>query len=157
MIRLREGTAADAAALAALFTASVQQLGASHYTPEQRTAWTGPAPDIEAWRQRLAALSVLVAERDGEVAGFIGFEADGYVDLLFTAPAHARRGVASALLDAAEARLRAAGVARMDTHASLVARPVFERHGFAVVARETVVRAGIGLDRFVMRKALAGG
>jgi len=79
------------------------------------------------------------------------------MDVIRLRDGSARRGVFSALLDEATTRLRAAGLAHMDTHASLVARPVFERHGFAVIARETVARGGVGLDRFVMRRALAGG
>jgi hypothetical protein len=35
----------------------------------------------------------------------------------------------------------------MTTRAILVARPVFERAGFEVVERETVVRRGVALDR----------
>lgn len=153
MMRIRPGGRADAEVLSALFTASVHTLAAPHYDAVQRRAWADPEPDLAHWRERLGELDVLVAERDGETAGFIGFTADGYIDLLFTAPAHARRGVARALFSLAEQRLRELGAPALRTHASRVSRPFFEQQGFVVVAVETVRLDDVGLERFEMRKA----
>ncbi|TVR19673.1 MAG: GNAT family N-acetyltransferase [Nitriliruptor sp.] len=82
----------------------------------------------------------LVAERDGELAGFVlaiapgaaygspnyrFFEARGtdhlYVDRLLTAPRHRRAGVASALSDAVEDRARATG--RVEVTCEVNVRP----------------------------------
>ncbi|GGA69655.1 acetyltransferase [Arenimonas soli] len=155
MIRLRTGGAGDARELAALFTASVHELGKAYYDDEQRRAWASPEPDLARWQDRLAALNVLVAGRNGQTAGFIAFTPDGYIDLLFTAPAHARHGVARALFLAAERHLHALGTYDLHTHASRVARPFFEQVGFTVLAPETVDRDGVALERFAMRKCAA--
>ena len=80
----------------------------------------------------------LVAERDGEVAGFVlaiapgagygspnyrFFERRGtdhlYVDRLLTAPRHRRAGIASALSDAVEDRARATGRAEVTCEVNL--------------------------------------
>ena len=98
---------------------------------------------------------MLVAERDGRLAGFVGYELDGHIDMLFTAPRCARAGVASRLHDAAERVLQAAGVTELFTEASDVARPFFERQGYVVVERESVVARGVRLERQRMRKRLA--
>ena len=45
-------------------------------------------------------------------------------------------------------------------HASVTARPFFEKHGYRVCRRQQVLRAGVALTNFVMEKSLghaAGG
>ena len=58
---------------------------------------------------------------------------DGTIDLVFTAPNFARRGIASTLYHEAEKQLIGMGVKELKTESSVVARPFFERHGFEVV------------------------
>lgn len=145
----------DLAPVVALFTSSVHTLGAADYDEQQRAAWAPRPPDLDAWRDRLAMLETLVYEDDDKsLAGFIGFEADGHIDLLYTAPGHDRRGVASALYEEAEAAIVASGAETAYTEASAVARPFFERRGFEVVEEETVERRGVAFERFVMTKSL---
>jgi len=145
----------DLAAVADLFTTAIHVLALGHYDSPQRRAWAPQPPDLTEWRQRLGGgLQVLVAEQQGRMAGFIGFEADGHVDLLFTSPQFPRTGVATALYLQAEAQLRATGVSVMFTEASLVARPFFERQGFAIEQEQQVFRRGVCLRRYAMRKTL---
>ncbi len=153
---LRSFREEDLPAVAALFTASVHGLSATHYDARQRAAWAPDPPDLDAWRDRLAPLTTVVAEIDGVagLAGFVAFGADGHVAFLFTAPWAARRGVASALLADVEALVRTAGVAAMTTEASLVARSVFARAGFAVVEAQRVERGGVTFARYAMRKPI---
>jgi putative acetyltransferase len=50
--------------------------------------------------------------------------------------------------------LRAVSVQRVTTHASLAARPFFDRHGFQLDAEESVECRGAYLRRFAMHKQL---
>ncbi|MGE6793857.1 GNAT family N-acetyltransferase [Pseudomonas guineae] len=154
MIHLRPYQADDLTAVTALFSASIQHLAATHYDAAQRQAWAPSAADLPAWQERLAGLQVLLAHRDGQLAGFIGFNLDGHIDLLFTAPDYARQGVASALYAAAETRMQAAGVSRVFTEASLVAQAFFDRQGFSVQQAQTVTRGAVNLPRMLMHKPL---
>jgi putative acetyltransferase len=142
----------DLEALVELFTASVHEVSAAVYDTVQRHAWARVPPDCAAWRERLVGRTILVAEIDTELAGFIAWEPDGHIDLLFTSPRHVRRGVASALYRSAEQASRAAGGNTLYTEASLVARHFFERHGFVVEEAQVVNRGGVDLQRFAMRK-----
>jgi len=151
---LREFRPDDTAALVALFRAAVRVTAASHYDATQRAAWAPDDLRAADWETRLAIQHVLLAECDGEPAGFIAWDDDGLVDLLFTAPAHGRRGIATRLCLEAEGRMRAAGLREATTFASHVSRPVFERQGWQVVQAETVQLDGVGLERFEMRKSL---
>lgn len=145
----------DLAALVAIFTTSVHELAAAHYSPAQRRAWAPSNPQLDPWRERLRGLHTLVVETDAAPAGFIGYEDDGHIDLLFVSPQAPRRGLATALYHEAEARLCARGVDRVFTEASLVARPFFERQGFHIEAEQSVSRGGASFRRYAMIKTLA--
>lgn len=136
------------------YTASIRCLAASYYSPEQIAAWAPVPPDVGRWQERLAHLHTIIAEADGVLAGFASYTHDGYLDFLFTHPAFARRGVASSLYQRVESALRAVGASSVTTHASLAARPFFDRHGFQLDAEECVECRGAYLRRFAMHKHL---
>ena len=121
-----------------VYTTSIRSLAAPFYSPEQIAAWAPAMPLLERWQQRLNAVHTFVADCDGILAGFASYRHDGYLDLLFTHPAFARRGVATRLYFRVESALRSEGCLRVFTHASLAARPFFDRQGFHVDAEESV-------------------
>src|SRR5690606_12782561 len=69
--RYREG---DLHALVRLFTDAVHRLAGEYYTAALLAAWAPQPPDLNGWTARLASLETLVAEIDGELAGFIAYE-----------------------------------------------------------------------------------
>ncbi|PKO34450.1 MAG: GNAT family N-acetyltransferase [Betaproteobacteria bacterium HGW-Betaproteobacteria-7] len=152
-MKLRRYRKADVEGLVALFTASVHTLAATQYDAEQCRAWAPIPPNIDEWRDRFGALRTIVAVDDDSYLGFISFEKNGHIDLLYTAPSAARRGVASALLREASVQMSgAARTAELFTEASLVAAPFFSRHGFEITEEQNVVRRGVSFRRFAMRK-----
>lgn len=138
-----------------IFTASIRSLAAPYYSPEQIAAWAPVPPDVARWQERLARLHTIVAESAGALAGFASYTDDGYLDFLFTHPAFARRGVATSLYRRVEVALLGVGAPTVTTHASLAARPFFDRHGFQVDDEEWVECRGIYLRRFAMHKQLS--
>lgn len=98
-----------------------------------------------------------MAEIAGHVVGFTALDAAGHVDMLYVDPAAARSGVATALLEHVVAAARQRGLRALTTDASVTARPVFERHGFVVVAERRPVRRGVALTNFRMRRELGPG
>jgi putative acetyltransferase len=149
---------ADLSAVAQLFTDAVHGLAASHYDEAQRAAWAPRPPDLDYWQTRLSSLEVLVAQDTKDSAallGFVGYERDGHIDLMFTSPTAARRGIASRLLGQAVAALRALDVKELFTEASLVGRPFFERQGFTVKEEQHIELRGAQFRRFAMVKAMA--
>lgn len=152
-MNLRMYREADTEGLMAVFTSSVHALAAAQYDAEQREAWAPEPPNVDEWRHRFRGLHTIVAEKDGSYLGFISYEPNGHIDLLYTAPGAARRGVASALLRQAAAQLSTAGsVTELFTEASLVAAPFFLRHGFEITEEQNVVRRGVSFQRFAMRR-----
>ncbi|MDX1366425.1 GNAT family N-acetyltransferase [Pseudomonas sp.] len=153
-ISIRDYRPSDLRAVVTLFSTSVHGLASAHYDATQRLAWAPEEADLQAWQVRLAALQVRLAEHREQLTGFIGFTANGHVELLFSSPLYARQGVATALYRDAEACLRSLGVASAFTEASLTARPFFTRQGFSVEQAQTVARGAVTLQRFAMRKPL---
>jgi putative acetyltransferase len=136
------------------YTASIRSLAAPYYSPEQIAAWAPVPPDAARWQERLARLHTIVAESDGVLAGVASYTQDGYLDFLFTHPAFARRGVASSLYQRVESALLVLSAPSVTTHASLAARPFFDRQGFQLDAEECVECRGAYLRRFAMHKQL---
>lgn len=151
---IRPWQPSDAAALSALYQASVRALGGRDYSPAQTEAWASLAPSAEALDGRMQdGRSRLVAVTE-EVAGFIDVETDGHIDLLYVAPAAAGLGVARALLETAEALAARSGVSRLYAEASETARPVFERLGYSVIGRREFEVAGVPIHNWAVEKAI---
>lgn len=102
----------------------------------------------------MLARNSFVAVVDGELVGFSDVAGDGYIDMLFVAPAFGGRGVARFLLSEAERRARDAQATQLSANVSITARPLFERCGFEVVRVRQPVIGGVTLTNFHMRKLL---
>ena len=91
------------------------------------------------------AHTTLVAEWEGVIVGFADLADDGYLDRLYVHKDYQGQGIATALCDALpRARL---------THASLTARPFFEKRGWRVERAQQVERHGVKLTNFVMTRS----
>lgn len=152
---VRPYEASDFEAVLGLFRASIAGLARAHYSEAACAAWQAHCKP-ERFAEVLGMGLTLLAE--SSAAGLVGFAQAfpaGHVNYLYTHPSMARRGVATDLLARLEAQARAGGLRRLETEASLVARPCFEKAGFVVTSQETVVRGGVALERFTMVKLLS--
>lgn len=138
----------DGPALAELFYHTVHTVNAADYTPEQLAAWAPGTAEPDGWDRSLRQHHTLVAVEGGTVLGFGDMDDGGYLDRLYVRADHQGRGVGSVLCDLLE---RAAG-GRVVTHASITARPFFERRGYRILREQQVERRGVLLTNFVMEK-----
>lgn len=143
----------DAVALAEVFYRSVREVAIAAYSAEQVQAWAPEerraAGSIRTWADDGRLVLVAADEHDHPVA-FIDLEPDGHIDHLFCAPEAAGRGIAAQLYQAVQAAAREQGITRFYTEASELARPFFERRGFAVVARQDLVIRGVPMHNYKM-------
>jgi putative acetyltransferase len=157
---LRPFRTSDAEALAALTLAAIRVTGQRAYTPDQVAAWAARHPGPERFIASAAkGDTILVAVDAGDrPIAYVLTEPDGHVDMLYCHPDHTGRGVAGMLVGAAEAEARSSGIERLYTEASELARPVFERAGFAVLHRRDFAIAHDGHDvaihNYAMEKRL---
>lgn len=149
---LRSYRPSDLQALARLFYDTVHTVNARDYTPAQLEVWATGTVDLEGWNRSLSQHRTLVAEIGGTIAGFGDMDDTGYLDRLYVHKDYQSRGVATAICDALE---RGAGAARFTTHASITARPFFEKRGYRVLREQQVERQGLLLTNYVMEKPAA--
>ena len=145
---IREYKPADCRALAEVFYETVHSVNARDYTEEQLNVWATGNVDLAGWNQSFLEHVTLVAEEQGRIIGFADMDKTGYLDRLYVHRDYQRQGVAAALCD----RLEAEVSGDITTHASITARPFFEKRGYCVRKEQQVERQGIRLTNFVMEK-----
>jgi putative acetyltransferase len=153
-IALRPYLPADAARCIEIFRASIEELGAEDYSPDQCEAWAARADDADAFAARLAAALTLLATLDGEIAGFASLKDNSAIDLLYVDPALARRGVGAALIDALARIAQARNAERLSADVSDSARPLFERQNFVAQRRNLVPVGDEWLGNTTMTRTL---
>ena len=153
---IRDAERSDLDAIMEIYHAAVHGLTSEHYDDAQRQAWAPDSlrTDAEHWSNRLGGREILLGVREEASAGFCAFTLDGLVDLLFTHPDHARCGVARALLEEAEARMRRVGTIQARTGASRLSRSLFAKLGYLEVSEELADVRGARLPHTNMQKFL---
>ena len=144
----------DLPALIDVFVDSIEELTQDDYDEEQRSAWVASAESEDKFSERLAKALTILAEVDGEVAGFASLRGS-VLDMLYVHSGFARQGVATALCDGLERLAAARGVKELTTEASDTAQPFFKQRGYEPRQRNSVERAGVWLANTTMAKALA--
>jgi putative acetyltransferase len=107
-VQIRRFRDSDTEALIALFERSVLELGPKKYSAEAVGEWAGGVKDVERWRQRMRRSETFVAEdENGTLLGWIEFERDGHLDMLYCSPEAAGTGrSATTLRCSRETRMR---------------------------------------------------
>lgn len=144
----------DIPQIARLFTDTVRVINSADYSPEQVATWAPDPPDLDYWRQRLGVLTVFVSRDDSGITGFATFSRDGILDHLYVHKDRQRLGIATELCRRVEDEARKQGFRRMETAASITARPFFERAGYQLIDRQSVQFKGVEFTNFWMVKAL---
>ena len=146
---IRRYQSSDCGELSALCYDTVHTIKAKDYTREQLFAWASGNTDLEEWDRSLLEHESFVAVEGNQIIGFGDIDRNGYLDRLFVHKDYQRKGVATALCDVLE---QAVLEKRIVTHASVTARPFFEKRGYRVIRKQQVLRCGIFLTNYIMEK-----
>jgi putative acetyltransferase len=155
-VNFRSYQASDIAALAAVYREAVLGIGPLRYDAAQVSAWASYPEDLTDFAEQFTTGLTLVAEDAGRPVGFGQLDPADKIAFLYCSPSHSRQGIASRIYRALESEARCRHQRYLFTDASRISRPLFETFGFAVVAAEEVVRHGVAIERFHMRKCLDG-
>lgn len=147
-MKIRKYKISDCEELAKLFYDTVHTANAKDYTEEQLNVWATGQVDLEKWNQSLHEHFTVVAVEDEVIIGFGDIDKTGYLDRLYVHRDHQGKGVATAICNQLEQTVQENVV----THASITARPFFEKRGYKVVKEQQVERQGIMLTNFIMEK-----
>ncbi|UAB77090.1 GNAT family N-acetyltransferase [Erythrobacter sp. SCSIO 43205] len=153
---LRPFEAGDAPALSRLTLEAIVTTGAKAYSQEQVNVWAEGHLDPQRFLARAKAgdLIYVMADATNAPAAYALLEPDGHLDMLYCAPEHAGRGLAGRLLFHAEMAASERGIQRLYTEASELARSVFERAGYQLIARRDFGIRGVAIHNYSMEKML---
>ena len=146
---IREYTSADCNSLAELFYNTVHSINEKDYSEEQLNVWATGRVNFEAWNRSFLEHFTVVAVDDDVIVGFGDIDKTGYLDRLFVHKNYQKRGIAKAICDELEKKIN---TERFITHASITARPFFEKRGYRVLKEQQVEREGVILLNYVMEK-----
>jgi putative acetyltransferase len=147
-VEIRKYLESDCKILSELFYNTVHTVNAKDYTKEQLDVWVTGEVDLEKWNQSLKEHYSVVAVEGEVIVGFGDIDSTGYLDRLFVHADYQRKGIATAICN----QLEQAVQGNIVTHASITARPFFEKRGYTVVKEQQVERQGIFLTNFIMIK-----
>ena len=155
---LRKYQSSDCEELAKLFYETVHAVSAKDYREEQLNAWAPGNRELEKWDQSFREHYSLVAVENGKaekglILGFGDLDETGYLDRLYVHKDYQREGIASALCDRLEEYAWEKKAEKVVAHASITARPFFEKRGYRIVREQQVSRRGILLINYVMEKS----
>ena len=147
-MKIRKYQSSDCEALANLFYHTVHTVNAKDYTKEQLKVWATGEVDLEKWNQSLQEHFSVVAVENENILGFGDIGKTGYLDRLYVHKDYQGKGIATAICNQLEQAVQGSII----THASIAARPFFEKRGYQVIKEQQVERQGIFLTNFVMEK-----
>lgn len=145
---IRKYESTDCKELTELFYNTVHTVNAKDYTKEQLDAWASVQMDLEKWDRSFQEHFTVVAVENGIIVGFGDIDITGYLDRLYVHKNNQRKGIATAICDQLESKVQG----RIVTHASITAKPFFEKRGYKVLKEQQVVRKEIPLKNYVMEK-----
>lgn len=150
-MEIRKYQSADCPEIATLFYQTVHHVNAKDYTKEQLDVWATGHIALAGWDASFLAHHSLVAVDNNVIVGFGDIDSTGYLDRLYVHYANQGKGIATALCDQLE---QAVNTDTITTHASITARPFFEKRGYRVIKEQQVVRGGISLTNYLMEKTV---
>lgn len=145
---LRRYRKEDGAVLANLFYETVHSVNIRDYTETQVNAWATGKIDPEKWNRSFEEHYSIAALDGNRIIGFGDMDKSGYLDRLYVHKNYQRKGIASAICNELERSVKG----EITVHASVTAKPFFEKRGYKVVKEQQVARNGILLTNYVMRK-----
>lgn len=145
-ILIRPIEEADLPSVEDVFIRSIRLGTGKEYSPAQQSAWIG-RHDLAWWRDSFLDKKTAVAFIDGRIVGF-GDAKGSYIDRLYVDPDYFRLGVGKALLS----YLEQGEQYPLEVYASKTALLFFVSQGYVVEKENIVVRLGINLSNYFMRK-----
>lgn len=148
---IRQYKSNDLEQMARLFYETVHAINIKDYTEQQVNTWATGNINLKAWDGSfLEHLTYVVVEND-LIIGFGDIDETGYLDRLYVHKDFQGRGVATALCNRLESEIK---TSRITVHASITAKPFFEKRGYQTIKLQEVEQQGVSLKNYIMVKNL---
>jgi len=111
--------------------------------------WATGKLDSDRWNKSLLENYSIVAIEGKQIVGFGDIDKTNYLDRLYVHKDFQGRGIATTICDELE---KQANGEIISVHASITAKPFFEKRGYKVLKEQKVQLEGIFLINYVMEK-----
>lgn len=148
-MKIRKYEKIDFTEVAELFYITVHSVNLKDYSQKQVDAWATGKLDSDRWNKSLLENYSIVAIEEKRIVGFGDIDKTNYLDRLYVHKDFQGRGVATAICDELE---KQANGNKISVHASITAKPFFEKRGYKTLKEQKVELAGIFLKNYVMEK-----
>ena len=150
IVQIRKYIESDIEKVIVLFKDSVVNTCKNDYLKEAIDAWIDCFDEDRLNKIFLENYSI-VATIDNEIVGFGDIDIkDSYLNCLYVKPTYQRQGIATLICDKLEKQVNS----RIEVHASITALNFFLKRNYEVINKQEVVRNGIKLINYVLRKEL---
>ena len=147
-MEIRRYERSDLEKITMIFQNTVHKVNIKDYTQEQVDAWAPDFIDKEKWNKTLSEHHTFVAVKNDAIIGFGDIDDSGYLDRLYVHHDYLRQGVATLICNKLESMIDADQA--IVTHASITARPFFEKRGYRIEKEQLVERNGVFLKNYIM-------
>jgi putative acetyltransferase len=147
----------DLEGLLAIYKETIDHTCVDDYDADQRNAWKQGTENRVRWTDAIDMQYFIVAEVDGNPAGFGSLKDGAYIDFLYTSKNYLRKGIAQTIYDQLENMARSCGSKHLTADVSKTARLFFEKQGFVVVNENRNFIRGVWITNFRMQKELSMG
>ena len=154
-IHIRAAEPDDVPTLRRLLISTVKSHCSEDYDARQIAAWIASAESPEPWARFVSEQLALVAEYDGEIAGFTSLAEGDFVYFLYVHSDFMGLGVGRHLLQTLMDVARTNGVSELYAHVSKTALGFFRRQGFERICDNHNLINGVEIVNHQMRVRLA--
>ena len=133
-----------------LFYETVHVINRQDYTKEQVEAWAPKVMDLKTWDASLMNSFAFIVEIGDVIVGFGDIDETGYLDRLYVHKDYQGLGIGTRLTEILENYASLNQFQKITTHASITARPFFEKRGYRVLKEQQVNCRGVWMTNFVM-------
>lgn len=151
-MEIREYQSSDCQEIAQLFYDTVHSINAKDYSTDQLNAWATGVIDIDLWDKSFLEHYTIVTVEDKIITGFGDIDQAGYLDRLYVHKDYQHIGIATAICNELENYIFKKKITHISTHASITAKPFFEKRGYTVIKKNQVRRNGQELTNYTMKK-----
>lgn len=130
-MQIRKYKPSDYQIMMKLFRNTILQVNAKDYTEVQLKAWIDNV-DEEKLKQSFLEQETYVVIFEDVLVGFGNIDKNGYLDMLYVHEAYQQKGIATLLCDTLENIIFEGSIT---THASITARPFFEKREYKVIKK----------------------
>ncbi len=125
-------------------------------TRRNRSAYGPPRDRLAGNPDFFLSLYTIVAAEDGKIVGYGNIDDTGYLDHLYVHSEFQGQGIASSICQELERYAYTMHAPKITVHASITARPFFEKRGYRVLREQQVERQGVLLTNYEMEKTAPG-